>query len=170
MGINITSASLSINTGLKSPKDKLLNYEKEIAKLPQVNMPVRHDFISGVYSRTITINKGIAFCGHTHRYECINIISSGKVLVATEEGSKEICAPYIWKSGPGVKRVGLALEDVTWTTIHSNPDNIQDIDEIEDFLIIDQKETMLELQKLMDKESIQISTRTYKEQLENLGE
>ena len=43
-------------------------------------------------------------------------------------GSVEIVAPIIETAQPGIKRVGVALEDVRWITVH--PTELTDPDEI----------------------------------------
>jgi len=101
----------------------IVNYERAVAHLPQTELPVRHFYMEGrlarhVYAREISIGAGVAAVGRVHKYECINIISKGRVLVASPEGVHEIAAPFTWVSAPGSKRALYVLEDLIWTTIH----------------------------------------------------
>ncbi len=82
------------------------------------DLPLRHFFAPGVYGREITIPKGVLVVGKIHKHSHINIISAGKVRVATEFGDEDFSAPYTFISKPGTKRAVLALEDTIWTTIH----------------------------------------------------
>ena len=40
-------------------------------------------------------------------------------MVWTEDGMREVAAPFTMVSRPGTKRVGYALEDAVWTTVHA---------------------------------------------------
>lgn len=101
----------------------ILAYERAVGALPQTEMPVRHFYIEGrqashIYAREISIAKDIAAVGRVHKYATINILSKGRVLVASEEGVREVVAPCTWVSQPGAKRALYVLEDILWTTIH----------------------------------------------------
>ncbi len=85
--------------------------------MPQVELPVRHIFSPGVYARELTIYAGCILTGAVHKYEQLNILSSGTMRVLTEEGIKEVSAPFTIVSPPGTKRIALALTDCVWTTI-----------------------------------------------------
>jgi len=110
-------------------------FERELAKLPQVELKVDHHFTDGVYMRSMFIPAGVALVGHIHRHPCISIVQYGEILVATEHGAKRIVGPATFESPAGTKRAGFALKDTLFTTIHANPTNDRDIDRLEDFLI-----------------------------------
>lgn len=95
-----------------------------------------HYFSAGLYAREITIPSGALVTGKVHKKEHINIVSKGALTVWTEDGMKYIQAPFTFVSRPGTKRVGLAHEETVWTTLHANPDDILDIDQLEDQLVI----------------------------------
>lgn len=69
----------------------------------------------GVYAREIFIPKGTALVGEIHLTDQINVVSKGKIRVATEEGVKTVVAPCTFISKAGTKRAGFALEDTIWT-------------------------------------------------------
>ena len=50
----------------------------------------------------------------------------GDVSMLTEDGRERVKGPRIVVSEPGVKRVGYAHEDTTWTTVHANPAELRD--------------------------------------------
>ncbi len=113
-------------------KNKILALQEEVAKLPQVEFPLAHNFTDGVYVRTMFIPAGTVIVGKTHKHECISLVSKGRITIFTEDGLKEVQAPYMANAPAGVKRVGWAHEDTIWTTIHKNEDNETDLDLLED--------------------------------------
>jgi hypothetical protein len=117
-------------------REKILRYEEELARLPNIGLPLRHFFTEGIYMRECYIAAGVAFVGQIHRHPCLNIIAYGEVEVATEEGPKHLVGPLTWESPPRSKRIGLALKDTLWTTIHANPTNERDLAKIEAMLVI----------------------------------
>jgi hypothetical protein len=131
------AASVSIGRTDRPMRDRVLNYERAVGALEQVDLPLRHFFInekaaSHVYAREITIKKGIAAVGRVHKFSCINIVSKGKLLVATEDGVKVVEGPCTWVSEAGCKRALYTLEDTIWTTIHLTDET--DIAKIKDEL------------------------------------
>ncbi len=76
-------------------------------------------FCNGIYTRQITLAKGTCAVGEIHKQQHINILSSGSVLVLTEDGMEEMTAPHRWVGEAGVKRATFVLEDAVWTTIHA---------------------------------------------------
>ncbi|MCA8087501.1 hypothetical protein [Burkholderia cenocepacia] len=93
--------------------------ESQIEKLPQAECPVRHIFAPGIYAREMTIPAGVVLTGAVHRTEHLNIVSKGRITVSTDDGMKEVRAPFAFVSKPGTKRVGYAHEETVWTTIHA---------------------------------------------------
>lgn len=130
----------------------VLRLEREIGKLPQVELPIRHFFIkspqpvTGGYAREMTIIQGAALVGRVHKHPCINIISKGDISVTTDEGVKRIQAPYTFVSPAGTKRAGYAHEETLWTTLHLTDET--DTDKIEDDLgTVTHEEYLLYLEK-----------------------
>lgn len=76
-------------------------------------------FCNGMYSRQITLKAGVAAVGEIHKQDHINILSSGRVVVVTEEGTQELVAPHRWVGTAGTKRATLVIEDAVWTTFHA---------------------------------------------------
>lgn len=96
----------------------ILALQEDLAKLPQLDLPLKHYFSKGLYVREIFMPKGAVVIGKIHKTEHPNIISRGKVLVASESDVRKVEAPYTYISGPGTKKVLLILEDTVWTTCH----------------------------------------------------
>jgi hypothetical protein len=108
-----------MNAPVLSPRAKVEALEDEIAKLPQVDCPVRHFFVPGMYAREMTIPAGVVLTGAVHKTEHLSTISAGRILVETGEGVVEIRAPHTFVSPAGAKRAGYALETTVWTTYHA---------------------------------------------------
>lgn len=84
-----------------------------------------HRFLPGLYCREMYVPQGNLMTGMVHKEEHISIFLEGILLVpdADEEainGSKIIEAPMIEITPPGMKRVGVALTDVRWITVHAS--------------------------------------------------
>jgi len=107
-------------------------------QLDSKDLPVRHLFAPGVYAREITMPEGVVVIGKIHKHEHVNIISMGRVRVATEFGVEEFAAPYSFVSKPGTKRVVYVLETTVWTTIH--PTDETDLAKIEQEVIAERHE------------------------------
>jgi hypothetical protein len=60
----------------------------------------------------------------------------GKMLLCSEEGVKEIEAPYYGNASAGTKRVVIALEDTVFVNVHPNPKNIKEIEKLEDTFVV----------------------------------
>lgn len=114
-------ARMTVKRSPSEMRAAILKYERAVMGLPQTDLPVRHFYIEGrkcshVYAREIAIPANVAAVGRVHKFETINIISKGRVIVASDEGVRDIRAPFTWVSKPGAKRALYAIEDLLWTT------------------------------------------------------
>lgn len=103
-----------------SHADKIMRAESLIAQQPQATLRTDSHFSDGLYARTIHIPAGTILTGKIHLRAHLNIISMGTILVKTDAGDVEITAPAVINSEPGTKRLGYALTDCVWTTIHAS--------------------------------------------------
>ena len=108
----------------------------------QIEFAVEHHFSPGIYTRSIFIPKGAIIVGKMHKTEHLNIVSAGQLSVWTENGMKLVAAPAIIPSLPNCKRVALAHENTVWTTVHSNPDNEQDVEKLESRFVYSRSEQL----------------------------
>lgn len=128
---------------------RILAVEALLEKSPDhIDMPVRHIFAPGVYCREATIPAGMLAVGKIHKHSHVNVISAGRILVATEEGAVEYAAPMTFISLAGTKRIVQALEDTIWMTIH--PTDKTDLDEIEQDVIADSYEDYDKLAAMLE--------------------
>lgn len=95
-----------------------------------------HSFADGLVARTILIPAGTVLTGGAHKAEHLNVCH-GDITVWTEQGMKRLKGYHVLPSLPGAKRVGYAHADTYWTTVHVNPDNLRDVQALEDALIED---------------------------------
>lgn len=94
-----------------------------------------HYFAKGLYARAIHIPKGTLLTGKIHKQEHLNIVAQGVISVLTEDGPQTVRAPFTMVSKPGTKRVGYALEDTVWITVHATDET--DVNKIDDELVVD---------------------------------
>jgi len=99
-------------------------------------LPLKHSFSEGIYTREIFIKKGMFVIGKIHKLDHTFFIMKGKLLLCTEDGVKEIEAPYYCNTEAGAKRVAVALEDTIFVNVHPNPNNIKEIEKLEDTFVV----------------------------------
>jgi len=116
-------------------REQIERLEAQMRTMEQLPIEPVHHFADGLYAREILIRAGTILTGKVHSTEHLNIVSQGRIAVWTEDGMKIVTAPCTLISRPGTKRVGFALEDTVWTTIHANPDNLTDLAALELALI-----------------------------------
>lgn len=98
--------------------------------------PLEHSFSEGIYTREIFIKKGMIAIGKIHKHEHTFFLMKGKLQMSTEKGLIEMEAPIYGVSPAGTKRVVYALEDCVFINVHPNPDNINDIEELENRMVV----------------------------------
>ena len=108
-----------MNLTLTNP---VLALQERMLAMPehQIVIEPRHTFAHGLYAREVTLPEGSVAVGYRHAQEHICILSKGRVLVVTEEGTKEIAAPATFVVSAGRKNCVHALEETVWTTIHAS--------------------------------------------------
>jgi hypothetical protein len=106
-------------------RDKIDDIESALASCTYVQAgdmdecPLTHDFVEGVYVRTIQIPANTLAVGKIHRHAHPNFLMKGVVTVLTEDGGTEILkAPCSMISPAGTKRALYTHMDCEWTTIH----------------------------------------------------
>ncbi len=98
---------------------QILALEHEMRKLPQIEIEPKHHHSHGLYAREILIKANTLLTGMVHLKDHLNFLMKGRILVWTEQGMRDLTAPQIIPSFAGTKRVGLALEDTIWVTVHA---------------------------------------------------
>jgi quercetin dioxygenase-like cupin family protein len=94
-----------------------------------------HFFAPGTYVRQLTRKAGVLIVGKQHKEACVTILLKGRIAVTSSTDDVPrgtiIEAGAVWVSKPGTKRATYALEDSILLTVHPNPDNLTDLDELE---------------------------------------
>ncbi|MNE71410.1 hypothetical protein D3C80_1672830 [compost metagenome] len=88
--------------------------------------------------RQMDAKAGTLIVSKMHRTEHMNVLLSGSLTVATENGIEYLKAPAVIKSMPGTKRIGYFHEDTSWMTVH--PTDSTDLEEIEKQVIVPEEE------------------------------
>lgn len=123
-------------------RDKVFNLEAAMKQLPQIELKVIHHFSKGVYARELHIPAGVTLVGEIHKFENLNILSKGTMIVTTEEGMREVSAPFTVVSPPGTKRAAHTLTECVWTTIHGTDET--DVGKIKEIFIAQSEDDWLE--------------------------
>lgn len=102
----------------------------------QIECPVNHSFGKGVYVREIFMPKGSKVTSKIHKERHPYFIMKGVVKVWIHGvGWELISAPYFGWTEPGTRRVIDVVENTNWITVHSNPDDGEDLEVIEQRII-----------------------------------
>ena len=129
-------------------RQHIIHIEKLLSKVDghtvgdSESCPLKHSFCDGMYVREIKIPKDTILTGKIHKHEHPNFLMSGTVMVITESGGEEILhGPLSMISEAGTKRALYAVTDLVWITIHLNPKNTRDLEELEELVIAKDFET-----------------------------
>lgn len=108
------------------------------AQLPSVDMPCKHHFSEGTYTREIFMPAGSIVIGKEHATRHTNIVVKGVCTVWTVHGKHLYNAtnrPISFESMAGVKKVLYMHTDVIWMTVHPNPTNEREQEILEGMFI-----------------------------------
>ena len=109
------------------------------------DLPIKHSFAPGIYAREMTIPEGTLLLGKIHKHKHHNFLMQGSIIVLTESKGVELLqAPLMIVSEPGTQRIGYAVTDTIWTTVHENKDNTEDLAVIEKRTVTDDKKKYIE--------------------------
>jgi quercetin dioxygenase-like cupin family protein len=133
-----------VKAGVPVEHLQIYHLEAELLKLPQVDMPVDHNFCNGLYARTMHIPAGTVLTGAIHREESFFLVRKGELIVSTDNGPRTLVPGDMSISKIGTKRAGIALTDVEVTTFHANPSNEQEPQKLWDLFTIPAPSTVLE--------------------------
>jgi quercetin dioxygenase-like cupin family protein len=112
-------------------RERILRLQDEMLPI-QTEMPEAvHHYAKGMYAREFSMPAGMTVVGKKHKHEHLMMVLKGKAVVATEFGTQEVSAGLVHVSQPGAKRVVYAIEDTTFVTVHLNPTDTKDIEQIE---------------------------------------
>lgn len=99
----------------------IMQFEKLLREAdPKLHVEIQAEnlYCGNILARTIFIPEGAQLTGEIAKEDAINIMSTGEMLVATEDGANHLKAPVRFVGRAGLKKAGVALKDTVWTTIH----------------------------------------------------
>jgi len=107
--------------------------EQAMLQLPQAECSVVHHFGPGVCIREVFMPAGTLAIGHKQKFEHLNIMLRGKVLVANDDGSTQVLtAPMIFTGKPG-RKIGYVMEDMVWQNVYAT--DLKDASAVEDLFV-----------------------------------
>jgi hypothetical protein len=93
--------------------------------------PLKHTFVDGLYIREMKMDKDHFAIGKLQKNEHLWMLLKGRLTVTTQSRSEEYVGPCYVKAKPGEKKAVYAHEDSVFVNIYPNPNNSQDLEEIE---------------------------------------
>lgn len=147
MELKITNSEKTVVEGMEEIKNFLMDPDME-----QAELPLKHSFAPGVYAREMEIPAGTLLIGKIHKHRHHNFLMKGSIIVLTEANGVELLqAPLMIVSEEGTQRIGYAITDTVWTTIHENKDNSEDLVVIEERTVVKDKTKYLEYKSKLTK-------------------
>ena len=120
---------MNVTTKQESYRDIISKLEQHSLKFPQIDIPMSHNLHGGMYSRYVTIPKGITVTGQIYKHDHFEVMISGDATVASESGPIRIKGFNLLSGHAGKKRAVTAHKKTIWLTIH--PTDIKDIDKVQ---------------------------------------
>lgn len=120
---------------IEKSREQLFKLENLAKQYEQVDCPLVHRFAPGIYAREIFVPKDTIVVTKIHKQDHFTFVMEGECSVFCDGELKRIKAPYMLKTLKGTKRAVYVHEDTRWITVHHNPDDITDLEKIEDFVI-----------------------------------
>tara|TARA_R100000234_G_C5000925_1_gene180275 strand:+ start:355 stop:843 length:489 start_codon:yes stop_codon:yes gene_type:complete len=133
------------NTPVKSYKDKVKYIEDYLISVADNDVVVgngkeiiypehlweyKHTFADGVYIREMRMKQGQLGFSAIHKHSYGFFLLSGILQSSKEDGVEEFVAPCYIVSPKGAKRIVYAVEDCVIVTVHANPTNTEDLNEL----------------------------------------
>ena len=147
MEVELLKSEVNISNGIEEIKQFLLDPGAE-----QIELPLKHSFSPGIYARELEIPEGTLLIGKIHKHRHHNFLMKGEIIVITESGGMELLqAPLTIVSEPGTQRVGYALTDTLWTTVHANESNTEDLKVLEEINVVDEMSKYIEYKNNLTK-------------------
>jgi len=147
MELKIANKEKTVVEGMEEIKNFLMDPTTE-----QTELPLKHSFAPGVYAREMEIPAGTLLIGKIHKHRHHNFLMKGSIIVLTETNGVELLqAPLMIVSEEGTQRIGYAITDTVWTTIHENKDNSEDLIAIEERTVVKNKAKYLEYRNRLTK-------------------
>lgn len=138
----------AVDHGAEQRLHAIQDFQRELAKCPQREIPTIHQFAPGQYARSCFLPKDTVAVGAIHKHAHLVIISAGDLLIETEHGLERVTGFRIFTSPAGIKRAVQVFEDTIITTVHLNPTDETDLQALWDDYTVPEESpfTVLECQ------------------------
>lgn len=129
----LTKSELKLRAQIDSLEAILMDRSEELglAVGDSEMFPLKHTFVDGLYVREMSMPKDHFAIGKLQKHEHLWMLLKGKLTVTTQSGSEEYIGPCYVKAKAGEKKAVYAHEDSIFMNIYPNPDNKQDLEQIE---------------------------------------
>lgn len=105
-------------------------------RFDKIECPLNHTFLPGVYVREIFMPAGSKVTSKIHKERHVYFVMKGSANVWIDGiGWRLVEAPHYGITEAGTRRVLDIVEDCYWITVHSNPNDTEDLYEIEERII-----------------------------------
>jgi len=97
----------------------------------EIDLGVVHHFSDGLYAKRMNLATGSVAVTHSHRYDHLSILATGRVVLTTNGTPTEYIAPACINICAGVHHQIESLEPSIWFCIHATDEaDPEKIDEI----------------------------------------
>lgn len=110
-------------------------YEEALLDSGASDLPATNYSHDGILLREVFMPAGSFVCGHEHKTGHWNIVVSGKAIVSMNGQSYQVKGGDRFVSSPGVRKGLYIIEDMTWITVHHNPTDTVDNEEVESMFV-----------------------------------
>lgn len=130
----------------RSQREAIMDLESHSKEQPQLDVDVDQLIHAGMYVRAAHVKAGTLLTGAIYKYDHIEIMAKGSIIVTTDDGTAvKLDGFNIQSASSGKKRAAYVIEDTTWTTIHFVGDaGGKDGDEIQNYLTTESFEELNE--------------------------
>jgi hypothetical protein len=123
-----------VNNAIKNKSnDLLIHNDGKVCREDSQWVTFKLDFAPGIYLRQMTMSKDSVVLGAVHKRDHAWFLLKGYVTVVSEDGDQDYEAPYLGFSKAGIQRVIYAHEESIFQNVFKNPNNIKDIDLLEEY-------------------------------------
>lgn len=104
----------------KRQREAIVELERRMLAQPQIHMEPIQLIHGGMYARAVTVPKGTILTGDIYLFDHIEIMTSGKLAVTTDDGQARVLKGFnVMSALSGKKRAAYAIEETTWITVHA---------------------------------------------------
>ena len=120
---------------LSSSRESIIEYcKRDDNVVPDIDTV--HEFVDGMYFRTMRAPAGSLIVGATHKKDSYEILLQGSIAIAFEDGSDSVDAPYTIKTEKGSSKIGYAITDVVYMSVFRTDKT--ELDDVEKELFVEE--------------------------------